>query len=202
MFRVHSPSLFALAFVIAIGIASPMAVAQPGPTGPASTTDLAPATLMPAPSNLLSPDALAAYLRLQNHKVEPTKGSDGRPILQVQIQKDGWKYDLEIEFQPDLRSFFVTCPLGKAGTPMSTAQLTELLKANFRYTPDYFVIRGGDHRLALETNTGAQMNTASFQAILNRFLGNVRGSQAIWDSSRWPVNGGIATGPVAGMQVP
>jgi hypothetical protein len=157
--------------------------------------------MTPAPGNL-SPDALTAYLRQRNHKVEPSKGSDGRPILLVQIVQDGWKFDLEIEFQPNLLSFFVTCPLGKAGTPMSSAQLTELLKANFRYTPDYFVIRGGDHRLALETNTGAQMNRATFQAILNRFIGNVRGSQATWGSSRWPLNGGIATGPVAGMQVP
>jgi hypothetical protein len=201
MIRVPS-SLRGLVFVFALGVAllfGSVASAQTGPTGPQGPTDTGPAAVMPAPSNLLSPDALTAYLRQQNHKVEATKGSDGRPMLNVQIQKDGWKYDLVIEFQPNLSGFFVTCPLGKAGAPMSTAQLAELLKANFKYSPDYFVIRAGDNRLALETNTGAQMTTATFQAILNRFLGNVRASHATWDTSRWPLNGGVASGPVAGM---
>jgi hypothetical protein len=195
---------FALTIVAALGVTSVLALlatAQPGPVTQGGT-DSAPATVAPA-SGLLSPDAVSAYLQQQNHKVNMTKGTDGRPILLVQIQKDGWKYDIEIEFQPNLRGFFLSCPLGKAGAPISAAQLGELLRANYKYTPDYFLIRG-DNRLALETNTGAQMNTATFQAILNRFLGNVRASQAVWDSSRWPANSGtgIATGPSGTMSAP
>jgi hypothetical protein len=170
------------------------ATAQPGPVVPPTKPEPSPAVSSSLPAGLLSPDALAAYLRQRNYKVDVSRSpQDGRPILLVQIMQDGWKFDLEIEYHPNLGGFFMTCPLGKAGTPMSAAQLTELLKANYRCTPDYFVIRGNDQRLALETNTGAMMTTATFQAILTRFLGNVRSSQAVWDSSQWPATSSMTT---------
>jgi len=98
----------------------------------------------------ITPESAAAYLRKHNHKVQPIKSLDGRPMLLVQIQHNGWQFDMEIEFTPDLRAYFLICPLGKAGAQYTGTQLMELLKANYRFAPAQFCIRATDQCLCFE----------------------------------------------------
>ena len=180
-------SLFApLLAVIAIALVSAPANAQTGPTGPPQGgVQLPQVNALPAPSNLLTPKLVADYLRKQNHKVE-IRQAKGGPLVLAHIQQEGWGFDIEIQYTADLRSFFLHCPLSKSNVTLSTAQSLALLKAIHQFSPGYFLIRPGDQRLCYEDYFGAQMNTTGFQRVLNHFLGTIRTSHSLWDSSRWP----------------
>src|SRR5437868_6137384 len=106
--------------------------AAPADTGPAGTGVGATPAAQQNPGGLkqLSPESVAAYLRSKNHKVQTSKGADGRPIVLAHIQQNTWHFDIEIEFLPHLGSFYLICPLGKAGKQLSAAEAMALLKAN------------------------------------------------------------------------
>lgn len=200
--RLFSRVVVALALVGGSVLYCDRAHAQPGPiapvsgggtgpigtgpigTGPIGTGPLA-GPAAPTQPRILTPETLADYLRKQNHKVHQTKASDGRPVLLVQIEQKGWKFDVEVEYTPTMHGFYLISRLGKVGPQTSSAQLLELLKANQKYGPSYFSI-WADGRLCMEDYYGSQMNVAAFQSTLDRFLGRIQETHPLWDSSRWP----------------
>jgi hypothetical protein len=199
MLRAKFSQLF-LATALATGTAfvcGDLVHAQTGPansgsgSGPIAGSGPAKVVNNPGAPKMLAPDALADYLRKQNYKVQVNKGTDGRPILMVQIEQNGWKYDVEVEYQPNLNSFYLLCRFGKAGAQLPSAQLAELLKANQKYAPTYFSI-WPDGRLVLEDLWSTQMDTAGFQSALNRFLGRIQETHPLWDNSRWSMPGAAA----------
>jgi hypothetical protein len=195
--RTKLSPLFSLVFAATLLYGSTVS-AQTGPTGPKSPNNgpgAVPAANLTSVKRL-SPEALADYLRQQNHKVQLNKGTDGRSILLVQIEQKDWKYEIQIEYMPDQNSFYMLSHVGKAGAQSSAAQLAEILKTNQKIAPAYFSI-WPDGRLCLEDYYGSQMDTALFQATLNRYLGKIQQTYSTWDNSRWTTPGSGPTAQVA-----
>jgi hypothetical protein len=177
--------------LVAVGVLT--AAAQTGPTGPGPMPP--PAGGNPPAASGFSGEKAIAYLRRQGHTVETQSLANGGSLLKANIQKNGWRFTIEIFFiadnqRPGNQFVDFICPLGQPRTQFSSGQLLELMKLN-KMVVTHFFYRESDQRLCLmDANyqtTG--MTEAMFQRSLDNFLKTIQDTFHAWDPSRWPVNG-------------
>jgi hypothetical protein len=173
--------------LLALTSSAALVNAQTGPSTPINPSS----NPAPVQSNILNADRVANYLRSQGHTVEQKRFDNGVHLVSAKIQKDGWRFEMEIQFTPDQKTLNFVVPLGQATSNFSAAQLQALMKANFTMSPTAFSYREWDRRLCLIDpiwNTVNWTETA-FQQTLDRVLKQVKDTHHVWDSSRWPTNG-------------
>jgi hypothetical protein len=191
--------------VLAVAGAPAMGLAQTGPTGPsgAPTTNNAPV----AQNGSMTPDRLSNLLRQDGHKVEVKDYANGGKTVIATVQRDGWQFVIEFEFMPGGKVLNVVCPLGNSVSQVAPAQLMALMKKNYELPGcTRFSYRNGDQRICLEDpnyNPSVNFGDQLVRNIVDGIVRTVRDTQNLWDTSRWPLNGGapIAASPPVPPQV-
>lgn len=160
----------------------------------------------PEPSNgsvsenkQLTPERLANLLRQDGHQIE-VKKVDGGHLVDVIIQRDGWRFVVQFEFTNAGKNMSVICPLGNPAKEFSAAQLLALMKKSFELpVPLHFSYRAADQRLCLEDPcySTASLTDAGVKSLLDRLMKTARETHSLWDNSRWPLNAPAAGGPQA-----
>lgn len=162
--------------------------AQTGPTGPVVPTPPSNNNNLP-PVQQLTPERLDNYLRSKGHSTKINRHNNGVIIIAAQIQQDGWRFDVEIEFGGDQKNFNLTCKLGSPQGQLAPAQLMALMKKNYDMGAlMHFCYREADRQLCLDApRFPTIMNEMAFQNALNDLLRLVRETHPLWDTSRWPM---------------
>jgi hypothetical protein len=138
----------------------------------------------------MTPDRLADLLRRDGHHIDIKTFPNGAQTVVATINRDGWRYVVELEFNAQGTNLNVICPLGNAASQFSGAQLLRLMKKSYELPcPLHFAYRAADQRLCLEDPCYSpnNMTDASLRNMLDRLLRTVRETHDLWDCSRWPV---------------
>lgn len=176
-------ALTALALVAAV---SPN-FAQTGPTSPPAANAGAGLNALASPSRM-TPRHLADLLRREGHKVESKALPSGAEMVIATVERDGWRFVIEFEYNAAGTNLNVICPLGNAASTFSGAQLLSLMQKSYELPcPLHFSYRAADKRLCLEDPVYNPNNITDVQLrqVIDRLVNTVRRTHSLWDSSRW-----------------
>jgi len=154
--------------------------AQSGPSGPTSSASSGPSGPSSAPAGQMTPESLAAYLGgLPGMTVAtPVNLGNGGARIVAKQQKDGWTYEVEIEFTSTRKSYWLLAKLRPAAG-YTQEQLLQLLKTGWKIDPAHFVVNG-DH-LYLSDGTWTTKDTPEqLMSNFNNFTKAMHDSYSAW----------------------
>ena len=158
----------ALSLVLVAG-ASLGADAQTGPVGGSGKAG--------AGQNL-TPERVAAL-----HKSQVQKLANGDKSVRVVIEKDGWKYDMNIVFLADGKVWDIWSALGAPNQTYTPEQLKGMEEKNKAWKDEqkYFEINKQDKRLYLaDINFKVETTEQGFAQALERYMNTVRSTYELW----------------------
>jgi hypothetical protein len=178
-FTLSALSAVALSLVISVTNLE----AQNGPNGPSSGTSNGPngpSGPSSAPAGQMTPESLATYLRgLSGMTVaDPVSLSNGGARIIAKQQKDGWTYEVEIEFTSSRKSYWLLAKLRPAAG-YTQAQLLQMLKTGWQIDPVHFVING-DHMYLCDGTWSTKDSPEQLMSNFNNFTKAIRDSYSAW----------------------
>jgi hypothetical protein len=151
-------------------------------TGPTTTPTPPNGGQTTQPGRAFTDEALASYLRAQGYKVEERKLANGRTLCVTTIEKDGWRFLVELQLTQNLKSVEIMCHLGNPLSPgrATAEQLLKLMEASRTQVGrvGFFTYRSADNRLLLFDI--ASNDTARFGSYLDGVLKDVMASHPLW----------------------
>jgi hypothetical protein len=117
------------------------------------------------------------------HKSKVEKLTNGDKSVRVVIEKDGWKYDMNIVFRGNANVFDVRSALSAPNQTFTAEQIKGMEQKNQEWKEEqkYFEVNKDDKRLYLsDVNFKVECSEQQFAQILDRYMNTVRSTYELW----------------------
>lgn len=137
----------------------------------------------PAGAVKITPENLPELLKSIGYKPEVILTEAGPPLCVLRLEKDGWKYKVEVSLKGGL--LWLTVPLVEVPRDKAaSARLLQILEANLSVGPCFFCYRSGDNRLCLRLEV-INPNPTTFNGHLSLLMAKTRDTNSLWQPSVW-----------------
>jgi hypothetical protein len=154
---------------------------QTGPVGDKKDGQPGPG---PAGGQKMTPERVAALLKDKGFKatMNPAPNAQSGPSVAATITQDGWQYNVDIKFTPNMMDWYFSSALTPAGQTFTQEQLLGLMKKNWDYGSGQVFGITNDNRLYLETPnyTVNNIQDQTFFNLLNTHTKSIKDTYNIW----------------------
>jgi hypothetical protein len=158
-------------------VISASALAQSGPFSGGS----------PAPTNAgaaMTLELLEQTLRQKGFQTQVSKLNNGDSLVVAVIERDGWKYTINFEFNTKSRIVIVWCPLTSV-SQLSIQQATALLKFGADRWPFHITLQGNLLRFEACGFVPTQFTPQQLGQYVEVVMQTVRDSYPIWNPANY-----------------